>query len=94
MQVTGTIKTQKRVRYRNQECHGIASAHKQKFLIRIAENTFNDPVLYGETLLHELVHVWFFILMGSYPVHISERRQHKLIEKLAKAARTYLRREL
>lgn len=82
IKVTGQIKTVKRIRYKNQECDGIAYGDKQNFLIKIVESTLKRDN-FIEVLLHELMHVWFFIVLALYKIDISERKQHKIIEAVA-----------
>ena len=78
MEITGKIQTVRRVRYKNQECEGITRAFKQSFLIKLAHGTFKRGV-FPEVLLHELLHLWFFICFSVYGVYLSERKQHRLM---------------
>src|SRR5690349_4260308 len=82
MNVNGTIVIRRRVRYRNRECYGITTAKGTQFQIRIAESVYYRPLLFAETLLHELMHLWLFILSGRDKQYlISQRKHHNLIDK-------------
>lgn len=81
MVIKGKIKTVKRIRYKNQECEGITKANKQSFLIRVVYNTL-DRGLFPEVLLHELIHLWYFICFSVYGLYLSEREQHRLMNRL------------
>lgn len=81
MVITGKIKTVKRVRYHNQECHGITKAVKQFFLIKIAHNTIRKN-LFPEVFLHELMHLWFFVCFTLYGLYFTEKYQHRLIDQI------------
>jgi len=91
IKIKGMIKTVKRIRYKNIECDGITRAHKQEFLIRIARGTF-ERRMFPEVLLHELVHLWFFICFGVYKLYIPEKLQHKLINQIVpRMSRSFLK---
>lgn len=80
MVITGKIKTVKRIRYKNQECEGITKAEGQKFGIKIVHSTIKRRI-FAEVLLHELVHLWFFICFSVYGVYLKEKDQHRLMDK-------------
>lgn len=86
MNLVGSISTRKRVRADNQECYGTCNAYKRTFTIRIAESAFDDPIMFADTLLHELIHLWLFIVMTRCNTQMSDRGHHTIIDMLVPKA--------
>lgn len=87
MNLKGIIKTSKRVIVKNQECYGVAVGHKNTFTIKIDESIFRErPTLFLKVLLHELIHLYFFIIEDYTKSHLNltEGIQHKLMRKPVK----------
>lgn len=79
--LSGIIKTSKRpLKVKGQECFGTTTAKGQKFSILLSEKENRDPIQLIETLLHELLHLYFFIIIGITNRRISEEKQHEVIE--------------
>lgn len=83
MDLVGSIGVRKRVRVKNEECYGTCCVFKKNtFTIKISETAFDDPVLFAETLLHELLHLWLFIVMKRCNTKMSEQYQHTIVNKI------------
>lgn len=81
LNISGVIKTSARKLFvGRQECLGVTRADNNKFSIRISEKENTDVVQFLETLLHELLHLYFFILIGIKNRRISEDKQHEVID--------------
>ena len=80
MKLTGYIKFQKKVFVGKQECYGSTYGWRNTFGIRISEDASETFSLYAETILHELLHLWVFILAASIGIPLTEKKQHKFIE--------------
>lgn len=79
MDIIGRIHFQNKVFVNKQECYGVVKADGNKFKILIAKCAGGGFDLFAETLLHELLHLWVFILMALTDINVSEKRQHKII---------------
>ena len=79
--VQGTIKSAQRVRHQNQECYGLMRGWKNKFSIRISDKAIEDGQMYAETVLHELFHLYFWMLIARGVKRLTEKRQHEIIEQ-------------
>lgn len=80
--LSGVIKSRKNLRYGKDVCYGITRANKDKFKIYLSELALKDGYIFSETTLHELLHLWFFII-SSYSVRVpSEKEQHEVLEQV------------
>lgn len=77
---------QKTVTVNGQPCYGVVKANENKFKILIAKCAGASYEQFAETLLHELIHLWIFILMALTDTQISEAKQHKIIKKVMPVA--------
>jgi hypothetical protein len=92
MKIKGVIKFQKRVFVGEDECFGVTRANGDHFDIRISEQTSQNLDLYAETVIHELLHLAFNIVAASVKVHIPEKQQHRIINKVVPNTVSSLRR--
>jgi len=79
--LSGTIKSRKRIHYGRQECYGITRANRGKFSIYLSESAMEDGYIFSETILHELLHLWFFIIGSISSKKLSEKEQHEVLEE-------------
>lgn len=80
LNLTGTIKSsERRIRAGDQDCYGLTRVTGNKFSIRISDKENQDAVQFLETLLHEMLHLYFFILIAMRGRSISEWKQHNVI---------------
>lgn len=82
MNIRGFIKSQKKIIIDNDECYGCTYAYRNRFSIRIAEETGKDFYLFADTVLHELIHLWIFILSACTNVKITDNQSHRIINKV------------
>lgn len=83
LNLSGTIKSRKKLQVDNQTCYGVTRGEKDKFSIYISEEALKDGYLFSETILHELLHLWFFILIAALDRDdISEKKQHEVLEQV------------
>lgn len=82
IKLLGSIQSRKRLNYNKQECYGITKVNKNKFNILISELAFKNGYLFAETMLHELLHLWFFIIATAFGKEISESEQHAILEPI------------
>lgn len=81
--LSGTIKSRKKLYYGKSACYGITKADKNKFQIYLSELALKDGYIFSETMLHELLHLWFFIINSSLKTKpISETKQHEVLEQV------------
>lgn len=81
--LSGFIKSLPKVQYGGQECYGLTRANKDKFRIYISEKSMEDSYVWAETILHELLHLYCFILIGSGVKRLSsESKQHEFLEQV------------
>lgn len=81
MNIRGFIKSQKKIVIDDDECYGCTYAYRNRFSIRIAQETGKDFYLFSDTVLHELMHLWIFILSACRNITITDRQAHKIINK-------------
>lgn len=80
--LSGVIKSKKRLYYGKDACYGITRANKNKFKIYLSELALKDGYMFSETMLHELLHLWFFII-STVAVRVpSEADQHEVLEQV------------
>lgn len=82
LDLNGSFKIVKRVRSKNRECYGLTRVFKNRFKIYITEKVAHGIYDFAETSLHEILHLWFFIVGGRINGNVSERKQHIVIEKV------------
>ncbi len=81
MNFKGIIKvTKNRLFVNKQECLGVTKVHRNQFSIKISEQPNKDIVDFMETLLHEMIHLYFFILMNIANKRFADYKQHNVIE--------------
>jgi len=78
----GSIRSQKKVKIGKDDCYGLTKANKNRFSIIISERNNGDFYQLSETLLHEFLHLFFFILSAFNKRALSESEQHKIMDKL------------
>ena len=86
MDIIGRIHFQNKVIVEKQECYGVVKATGNRFRILIAKCAGKSYEQFAETLLHEFIHLWIFILTAMTDTQISEARQHKMIKKIMPVA--------
>jgi hypothetical protein len=86
MNIYGSIKFQNKIQVKKRACLGKCEAWNNRFRIVIAKSAGQTFSIFAETMLHELLHLWVFILMALTNINLSERRQHKIIEKIMPTA--------
>ena len=83
MKLKGYIKFQNKVKVKNQESYGLTEAIGDHFRILISRESSKDFYLFSETILHELIHLGYFVIMAcSTTTNLSERSQHAMINKI------------
>lgn len=81
MNLSGTISTTPhRLVAGSQLCYGVTRANGNRFSIKISEKDNQDAVQFLETLLHEMLHLYFFIIIGMKGKNVAEWRQHNVID--------------
>ncbi len=76
------------------ECYGTAIANKNRFHIRLSNIGIETVDDFIDTTLHELLHLWLFILIAALTVTLSDAASHRIIDATVKTAMRCLRREL
>jgi len=84
--IKGVIKFQKKVIVSKQECYGCCRGDGDQFDIRISQDATENFKIFAETLLHELIHLWMFIIMATIKINITEKEQHIIMKKAVKNA--------
>lgn len=82
LDLSGVIKSRKRLYYGKSACYGITKANKSKFQIYLSELALKDGYIFSETVLHELLHLWFFIISTVAIKVPSEKEQHEVLEQV------------
>ena len=82
----GEIKFQKKVIANKKECYGTCRASGDRFRVAISGAAFKSGSLLLETILHELLHLWFYIVTAITKKELSERIQHRVIYKVTAEA--------
>jgi hypothetical protein len=82
MKLTGYIKFQNKVIVDGQECYGCTRADKQTWDIRISKDALENYNIFTETIMHELLHLGYFVIMASTKQDWSERQQHAMLNKI------------
>lgn len=81
MNLTGTIKVSpRRLKVDGVECMGTTRVKGTHFSILISEKENKETVQFMETLLHEILHLYFFIMMSLKSTTISEDKQHRVLD--------------
>ena len=95
MKAVGKIEIIDRVRCEGDECWGKCVVEGNRFTINIARKATNDPILYADTMLHELLHLWLFMLEGSNKKFgMSQRKHHALMKIVIPVALNVLKLDL
>src|SRR5258706_9728637 len=79
--LSGTIKSRKSLHYGKDVCYGITKANGDKFQIYLSELALKDKYIFSETMLHELLHLWFFIVNTAVLRQVSEDEQHEILDQ-------------
>jgi len=80
--LSGTIKSRKRLYHGRDACYGLTSVDKKKFRIYLSDLALKDGYIFSETMLHELLHLWFFII-STVAIRVpSEKEQHEILEQV------------
>ena len=90
MILKGKIRFQKQVHVEGQDCFGCARSSGNYFDIRISQDATDNLLLFADTLLHELCHLWIFIVVSALKVDITEKQQHRIINKIVPNAANLL----
>lgn len=72
------IKLVNRIRLNNKECYGLTTLVKGDRAVITISKTIKDCWQFNITILHELLHVWLYILKSSAKC-IDMRRAHTFI---------------
>ncbi len=83
-----------RIFHRGDECLGTCAVNGRRFNIRVSLKSAGEPDDFIDTLIHELMHLWLYILMAAYQFKLSEAAQHRIIEKAAPVTVKLLKREI
>lgn len=98
MILKGKIRFQKQVHVDGDDCYGCARSRGNYFDIRISQDATQNIELFADTLLHEFCHLWIFIVISALKIEISDRQQHRIINKIApqaaKLIKTYCERRI
>lgn len=86
MKLKGAIELVDRVRVKGQACWGVTQAHGQTFRIRVARSAIHNGAMFAETLLHEMLHLWIFIVCSAMGKQTSARRHHEIIDAIVPKA--------
>jgi hypothetical protein len=86
----GFIKSSKRVRHANRECYGLTRGQRNKFKIYISEKVTEDIDTFGNTILHELLHLYFCLLMAFGVRGLTEDLQHEVIEPMVPLIQSHI----
>lgn len=62
------------------ECYGAAEVEGRRFKIRLSNKTIDTGDMFIETLLHELMHLWIFIVMETLGFKMSQAGAHRIID--------------
>lgn len=80
--LSGVIQSRKKLYYGKDACYGITRADKKKFKIYLSDLALKDGYIFSETMLHELLHLWFFIV-STVAIRVpSEEEQHEILEQV------------
>ena len=84
MKLKGTIQSSPSIVSGGVKCAGTTEVAKERFLIRIADECFDDDENFQDVMLHELLHLWLFIVdnRGGRVTKFSERRHHRIINPI------------
>jgi predicted SprT family Zn-dependent metalloprotease len=82
----GIIEFVKRVKIGKHICYGATYADGDKFRIKISRAAGESVECFVETLIHEMLHLAFYIISGVTKVELSDREHHRLINKIMKVA--------
>jgi hypothetical protein len=93
LNLRGFVKSSKRRLFVDgDECLGVTRVYGHRFGIRIVET--KSLVEFYDTLLHELLHLFFFIFVSVRNKEISTHKQHRVINKAVPYILRLLAREL
>lgn len=82
MNIYGQIKFQDKITVRRIECLGSCETWDNHFRILVSKAARQNTGIFAETILHELCHLWLSVLISMAKLKISDRRQHKIIDKI------------
>lgn len=82
MKLNGYIKFQNQVKVGKQECYGCTRANKQNWSVRISKDAMENYHIFAETIIHELIHLGYFVIMASTKQNWSEAVQHRMLGKI------------
>jgi predicted SprT family Zn-dependent metalloprotease len=82
LDLKGTIEEVNILYHGNSSCYGLTDTKGNKFKILISKESIDKSELFIEVLLHELLHLWLYIVEAGYNIHLSGRQHHKVIDKV------------
>jgi hypothetical protein len=92
MRLKGSIELVKEAVVRGEHCLGTTEAKGSWFRIRIADVTTHRGELFCETTLHELIHLWLYIVTAATGTELTEKEHHKIIDVVVPNAMKALKR--
>ena len=84
----------RRLLHGRDECYGTTEVNGRRFMIRISTKLANNTDDFADTLLHELLHLFFFVLSGLLKLKISNKVEHQIIERTTKFVMRQVKYEL
>lgn len=78
----GIIRSVPRLKYGKQECYGLMQGLKNKFVIKISDEAVEEGQVFADTMLHELLHLYFWILKARGVKGLSDPAQHEILEEV------------
>jgi len=64
------------------ECYGITEISDSGFRIRISNSLAQDVRDFRDTLVHELLHLYIFMMQGVYAKSLSNAAHHRITDEL------------
>lgn len=74
----------KRLWHDGDECFGITEITNSGFSVRISNSMSGALRDFADTLAHELLHLYIFIMQGVYDKELSNAAHHRVTDKLVK----------
>lgn len=91
----GTIEfVNRRIFSKRDECYGITQVDGRRFWIKLATPAHDELWELVDTLLHEVMHLFFFVLAAFTDANLSIAAHHRVISRVVPYAIRMLRQEV
>jgi hypothetical protein len=84
--IQGEIKFQNKVVINKRECFGRCKVSTDHFQIAISKAAGESLSIFAEVLLHELLHLWLFVIEALTKKRLSDRQHHRIINQIIPTA--------